>query len=393
MGKRNVGSSSLATSTRRRARGERALRATSPALAALLLLPMAATRAGAAELPRYLDIVVDRSGPATKQEIAAANVTALDEGMQRIYAGTLEKYREHLRERFPVILGLFTETGGSMILYRPGQDPVVADPVPPIYAWLKSVSHTSMAVYQLVAPYLADPSDGSWRQPMLAYVGEVEGALATLGDLEVSPEIRDRLRRMLEKDRAFMKTCLDTGRFSLETVTAFARDLEADIVQNVALAARTQVEHWESVLGAWKKSLGDQWDDTYAVTNTLYVTRQNNILFTILAQLMGREAINDRLMLIGTTSFTTTPDELLDQLTRIVADRAVGKVFFGDVRVMDAELLGGAARKAIEEEAAAKGEKALLPRLAPFDTHAWPWPTDPASGSGPAEMEQIPPDR
>jgi hypothetical protein len=38
------------------------------------------------------------------------------------------------------------------------------------------------------------------------------------------------------------------------------------------------------VLDERKKLLGKDWDRLYAATNTLYVTRQNNILFTILAQ-------------------------------------------------------------------------------------------------------------
>ena len=60
--------------------------------------------------------------------------------------------------------------------------------------------------------------------------------------------------------------------------------------------------------------LGDDWARTYAVSNSLYVTRQNNILFTVLAQFMGREAIGDRLLLIETPEFTTTPETLLEVL-------------------------------------------------------------------------------
>jgi hypothetical protein len=58
--------------------------------------------------------------------------------------------------------------------------------------------------------------------------------------------------------------------------------------------------------------------------NTIYVTGQNNILFSVLAQFFGPEAINSRLMLIETISFTTTPEDMLESLTRIIGDRAVG---------------------------------------------------------------------
>ena len=35
-------------------------------------------------------------------------------------------------------------------------------------------------------------------------------------------------------------------------------------------------------------------------------------------------------MLIETISFTTTPEDMLESLTRIIADRSVGAAFFGN---------------------------------------------------------------
>ena len=51
-------------------------------------------------------------------------------------------------------------------------------------------------------------------------------------------------------------------------------------------------------------------------------------------------------------------------LVRIVADRAIGEVFFKNPRVMDVELLGDAAREAIMKDATSE-RPALLPPLAP----------------------------
>jgi len=349
-----------------------------------------APASAASEVPDFMDIVVDRGEAPSASEIGANNILALDVGMNRIYTLTLAKYKEHMRQRVPIILATFSDTGGSMTLYPPGKKPIEADPVPPIYALVKSVSHSTMAVYQLVAPYILDPSDTSWRGSMQTYVAEIKAARGTLDALEVDDDVRKRLRRMLDAGVEFLETCLKSGSFNLESLTKFAHSMQPDIVKNVALAARTQVEHWEGVLREWQNNLGSQWNRTYAATNTLYVTGQNNILFTILAQFMGKEAIDDRLILVGTTEFTTTQETLMDVLARIVADRSIGKVFFRDYYLMDAELLGGAARHAIEAHATKTGKKALMPTLAPFHTHAWPWPTDPSSGVGPSKMSEIP---
>jgi hypothetical protein len=88
------------------------------------------------------------------------------------------------------------------------------------------------------------------------------------------------------------------------------------------------------VIAGWKKLLGSDWDKTYAASNTIYVARQNNLLFSVLAQFFGPDAINSRLMLIETISFTTTPEEMLEALTRIIADRSVGAMFFGILKFM-----------------------------------------------------------
>ena len=79
----------------------------------------------------------------------------------------------------------------------------------------------------------------------------------------------------------------------------------------------------------------------------MYVTRQNNILYSVLAQFMGTETMGDRLLLVETAEFETTPEKLLDVLGRIVADRSLGMVFFRDFFAMEVELLGGGGRAAI----------------------------------------------
>ena len=144
------------------------------------------------------------------------------------------------------------------------------------------------------------------------------------------------------------------------------------------------------VVEDWKKQLGKDWERTYAVSNTLYVARQNNILFTVLVQFMGTETMGDRLLLIETPEFETTPEKMLDVLARIVADRGLGMVFFRDYFLMDVELLGGGGRAAIEREMAKRGMKPLLPTLAPFRSNDWPWKTDPTKGTGPARLEDVP---
>jgi hypothetical protein len=141
------------------------------------------------------------------------------------------------------------------------------------------------------------------------------------------------------------------------------------------------------VLAGWKTQLSADWDKTYAASNTIYVARQNNVLFSVLAQFFGPDAINDRLILIETMSFTTTPQEMLTSLTRIIADRSVGALFFGNYHLMDYELMGGDARAAIIAESAKRETTAFLPPLVPFGSKQWPTLVTP--GPGPASIADL----
>ncbi len=142
-----------------------------------------------------------------------------------------------------------------------------------------------------------------------------------------------------------------------------------------------------TVVADWKTQLGDDWDKTYAASNTIYVARQNNVIFSVLAQFFGPDAINSRLMLIETISFTTTPSDMLESLTRIIADRSVGALFFGSYHLMDYELMGGDARQAIIDETKKRGMTAFLPPLVPFGSKQWPTLITP--GPGPATIADL----
>jgi hypothetical protein len=78
---------------------------------------------------------------------------------------------------------------------------------------------------------------------------------------------------------------------------------------------------------------------------------------------------------------------MLDLLTRIVADRSVGAMFFGNYYLMDYELMGGDARAAIIAEDAKLGMTPFLPPVVPFGSKQWPALITP--GPGPASIADL----
>ncbi len=296
----------------------------------------------AQDLPSYMAPISGRtvSSPA---ETATKNVLALNTAMFELYDNAAKIFEKNILSKHPVILGLFSGGGGRFILYRPGMAPLEAPPVPLVYQLLKSVDHSTMALAQVAGPYLDNPADLS---------------------------------------------CLAKGTVWFAALQAFAKKQAPHLKLDVEWAAQTQVAHWMTVLAEWKTMLGADWEKTYAASNTIYATRQNNVLFSVLAQFFEPGAMNDRLILIETISFTTSPDEMMEAFTRIIADRSDGALFFGNYYQMDYELMGGDARAAIIAESAKLGIKPFLPPVVPFDSRQWPMRITP--GPGPASLADLP---
>jgi hypothetical protein len=94
-------------------------------------------------------------------DTATKNVLALNSMMFELYDDAAKVFQANILKNHPVILGLFTGAGGRFILYRPGMSPLDAASVPIVYQLLKSVGHSTMALTEIVTPYLDNPANES----------------------------------------------------------------------------------------------------------------------------------------------------------------------------------------------------------------------------------------
>ena len=356
------------------------------ALASLALVLGPPSPAHAGDVPDYFKEIVGVE-TATPTEVGVKDILALNSTMFDLYANASQIFQKNILAEHPVILGLFSGAGGRFILYRPGTAPLEAPSVPIAYQLLKSVGHSTMALSEVVTPYLNSPNDSTWRSPLAAYRSRMRSALDGLDAAPLRDDWKPVSRAILENNIAFMDEALKANVITPAALQEFAKKQEPLLKKNIAWAARTQVEHWMDVIAGWKQMLGADWDKTYAASNTIYVARQNNVLFSVLAQFFPPEAINDRLMLIETISFTTTPQEMLTSMVRIISDRSVGSLFFGNDRLMDFELMGGDARKTIISEMQRRGKQPFLPPAVPFGSHQWPTLITP--GPGPTSLDDL----
>ena len=72
----------------------------------------------------------------------------------------------------------------------------------------------------------------------------------------------------------------------------------------------------------------------------------------------------------------------------VLGDEGLAMAAFGNLYMMDYELMGSSARDAIVKETAKAGMTAFLPPLVPFGSKQWPALITP--GPGPATLLQLP---
>src|SRR6267154_1218849 len=146
--------------------------------------------ARAADLPSYFKQIVGTQ-TATPAEIGTKNVLQLNTTMFELYGDAGQVFRKNILAQHPLILGLFSGAGGRFILYRPGMAPIDAPSVPIVYQLLKSIGHSTMALTQVVGPYLDNPADQSWRGAMLAYRSRMKSALDSVDTTPMQADWRE----------------------------------------------------------------------------------------------------------------------------------------------------------------------------------------------------------
>jgi hypothetical protein len=225
----------------------------------LMLLSLAAiengSRARAAEVPAYFKPIVGTE-TSSAAEIGTKNVLQLNTTMFELYGDAARIFKKNILAQHPVILGLFSGAGGRFILYRPGQPPLDAPQVPVDYRLMKSIGHSTMALGEIVVPYISSPNDKSWRPSMATYRIRMQSALDGLDATQLRDDWKPNSRAILQNNIAFMDECLKNDAITPEGVAEFAKKQGPLLKKNIAWAAQTQVAHWMNVIASWKQMLG-----------------------------------------------------------------------------------------------------------------------------------------
>ncbi|TDY38809.1 hypothetical protein BX592_13035 [Paraburkholderia rhizosphaerae] len=265
-------------------------------------------------------------------------VIAIDTSMQDNYAKMKAALLPHLD---PVIVVSNDDWGGTYTLIHNGARETLR-PVSAVFELAKSISHTPLGLYVIIAPYLGQPDAQGWVPGIKAFRDVLQRALDHLQRTDLPHEGKVASHRILVNALRFIDTSLENGRFSIDSFDELTAYVHDDIAINMRIAGKAQVDGVSALLTRWKAQLGEKsWKNLYAVVLSIWTTMIDNQNSIIIRKFMDQKRVATHLIDISTAEKPADPIHVaLDNLGRIVMDNVAAELVFPTDRVLADSLKG-----------------------------------------------------
>lgn len=269
----------------------------------------------------YVDLV---SSAGDRHRQADDSIRALNRTARDHYAHTLQWISGQLD---PVIVVQFDGVGGTFTL-RTGGRSVTAQPVPSSYELAKSVAHSPLGIFVIIAPYMQTPESTLWHADLRAFAGRVRAALERLNDSALPADARQHARAVLRESLAFIDGALTAKAFTEEAYQAYARRIIPAVRALRYFATDTQVRAVVAHLEKWRAELGEaRWKQLAAVVIAPYTIGSETPNLQCLRYVMDPERVADRLIVVG-GDYGKDVDRAVSVLGRLFMDRYAARLVF-----------------------------------------------------------------
>jgi hypothetical protein len=309
----------------------KAAKAAAGLLAAVLAAPLALSPAG--QKPAGAAIPEAKAGPPADL-LAELNNTSR--------AAYRSARADALRRCGPVLL-----VEGDRLVLRYGIHRTEAAVVPARYHTLKAVSHVPLALYSLLAPAADGELDATRLYDLRRYQGQVKAAQAGLDGRGLEAAQLQRQNDLLDGCLDFLAGALERRRVGRKELTDFTRRLRPLLDANARDAARLQIAATHEQVRAWRATLSDdEWKRLTVIVLGSQLPRKDNLAVQYFARLLGESGEGRRIVYAEGLG---DEQRALDLLGTHLVDTGLGAAFFDDPARMHRDLLGDAAKEALDE--------------------------------------------
>ena len=282
--------------------------------------------------------------PAAKQPAGGptvpTEVDALNTASRKLYATA----RARELSAVPVVIVV---SGDDLVLRKNGKR-TVATVIPAEYHVLKSVSHTTLALYAHLSDKPGQPLGEDQLTALKEYQAFLKAAGPAVEQFGFDADTQTRQKRVLARAEELTAKVLRDGKVSPDDLTRYCRVSRPDLLANGLSAARAQLGGTHKQVMAWKKELtAGEWAGLTVVVSGSQPARAENAAVQYFARLFGETSGEGRRIVYAEALFDE--DKALNLLGTLRLDGKLGDAVFGDRLRMYRDFLADGARTAIDD--------------------------------------------
>jgi hypothetical protein len=212
---------------------------------------------------------------------------------------------------------------------------------PPLYHYLKSISHLPLGAYSASMGLLGNPTDKRWIDRLRMLLNQLNSAQADLSKASFTEQQRVRQQNILSLSRAYIDNILMRRNVDITSIDLYARSLSPLLLANAADAANVQIEALDqAVIELSKKLKPGEFDKSIAVITGPKTPREGNLQFQYFVFAFGTGSAGTRVLYMESIF---DREAALDVLRTVLNDRVASQAFFREAYRLERDLMADGA--------------------------------------------------
>lgn len=212
---------------------------------------------------------------------------------------------------------------------------------PPLYHYLKSLSHLPLGVYSASIGLQENPADKRWLARLRTLLNqtnttESELASASFTELQIA-----RQQNILSLTRVYLEEILKHEKADMASVNMYARKVASLLLANATDAANVQIEALDQAVRELSKKLNPgEFEKAIAVITGPKTPRDGNLQFQYFVYAFGPGSAGTRVLYMESIF---DREAALNVLKTVLNDREASQAFFGEKYRLERDLMADGA--------------------------------------------------
>lgn len=212
---------------------------------------------------------------------------------------------------------------------------------PPLYQYLKSISHLPLGAYSASIRLLENPTDKRWMDRLRMLRNELNNAQRDLPKASFTELQRVRQQNILSLSRAYLDAILMRGNTDIVSINLYSRSLAPLLLANAADAANVQIEALDQAVRELSKKLKPgEFEKAIAVITGPKTPREGNLQFQYFVYAFGAGSADTRVLYMESIF---DREAALGVLRTVLNDRVASQAFFGETYRLERDLMADGA--------------------------------------------------